>query len=274
MRTLNPRPHHLQRSLSRQAFTLLETAITLLIVALLISAVFGILQSSLQLADTTKAESDRELRVQKYVEMCESILNRLPPDAVISIRPQKGIGSQRQMVEIAFALSPFDAATPGIVTLFTEAAKDGSVQVGVAFEEVPLNFASTRQQNTSRPVQVPLINRIALLQWRIFDPQTQKWIETWNEKAIAADIIKSGQSTLTGLPPTGQNLSLNVPGVVPGQPNQALSPATPGITPPGATPGLSTSLYPRPAMLELSLSVDGEEPRRWIFWVPTSVMPQ
>ena len=111
-------------------------SIVLLILALLVGAVFGILQSSLQLADNVKAESDRELRIQKFVELCENAFNRLPPDAVISIRPQKGFGSQQQMMEIAFALSPFDAATPGIVTI-------GSVAATTA--------ASTRRRRSPSP---------------------------------------------------------------------------------------------------------------------------
>jgi len=260
------------------AFTLLETSIVLLILALLVSAVFGILQSSLQLADSVKAESDRELRVQKFVELCESMLNRLPADAVISIRPQKGLGSQQQMVEVAFALSPFDAATPGIVTIGTEADKNGILSTLVAFEEVPLNFAPTQRLNTTRPIQLPILKGIASLEWRVFDPQTQKWVSTWNEKAVAADIVKNGQATLTGLPPSGQNLTPNPAGVPNGpQVGLSLSPGDPNASPTnplGGTPGLATSLYPRPPMLELSLSVDGEEPRRWIFWVPASLAPQ
>jgi hypothetical protein len=253
-------------------------SIVLLLVALLVGAVFGILQSSLQLADSVKAESDRELRVQKFVELCESTFNRLPADAVISIRPQKGFGSQQQMLEIAFALSPFDAATPGIVTLTGEADKNGLLDAAVAFEEVPLNFAPTQRQNTARPIQLPLLKGIASMQWRVFDPQTQKWVTAWNEKAVAADIVKSGQSTLTGLPPSGQNLGLNPTGV-PNSPQVGLAlspgePNAPATNPLGATPGLATSLYPRPPMLELSLSIDGEEPRHWIFWIPASVAPQ
>jgi hypothetical protein len=112
----------------------------------------------------------------------------------------------------------------------------------------------------------------------VFDPQTLKWVTAWNEKAVAADIVKSGQSTLTGLPPSGQNLGLNPTGV-PNSPQVGLAlspgdPNAPATNPLGATPGLATSLYPRPPMLELSLSIDGEEPRHWIFWIPASVAPQ
>jgi hypothetical protein len=247
-------------------------SIVLLILALLVGAVFGILQSSLQLADNVKGESDRELRIQKFVELCENAFNRLPPDAVISIRPQKGFGSQQQMMEIAFALSPFDAATPGIVTIGSVAAKDGSLEVGVSFEEVPLNFAPTQRNNTARPVEVPLLRGIHSMHWRVYDPQMQKWVDQWNEKAVAADIIKSGQTiTPTGLPPTGQNLSLNLNVGDPTQPPGAANSPT---TPQQPTQSLGSSIYPRPPMLELTLSENGEEPRRWIFWIPESVVPQ
>ncbi|MBL9133253.1 MAG: prepilin-type N-terminal cleavage/methylation domain-containing protein [Verrucomicrobiaceae bacterium] len=252
-----------------QGFTLLETAITLFIVALLVAAVFGILQSSLQLADGIRGEQERELRVQKFVELCETLFNHLPPDAVISIRPEKGFGSQSQLLEIANGLSPFDAATPGTVTLATAKAADSSPAALLSYEETPVNFASTRQQNTTRPVQLALLNDISTLTWSVFDPQSQKWINKWNENITAADLLKSGGSMIpaAGLPPEGQNLAQNpaTPAVGPdGQP----IPTTPLTGNPQAAG--STSAYPRPPMLELQLALGGEEPRRWIFWVPAS----
>lgn len=263
------------RNTRPQGFTLLETAITLFIVALLVTAVFGVLQSSLQLADTIRGEQERELRIQKFVEMCETVFNRLPPDAVISIRPSKGFGNQAQIVEIANGLSPFDAATPGTLQLSAIANKDGSTSAGLRYEENPVNFVSTQRQNTTRPVEMSLLNAVSTFQWRIFDPQTQQWIMKWNENVTAADLLKNGGGMVpaVGLPPTGQNLT--APGAVGIQPAPTLDAngqpipgalGTGGAVPPAG----STSAYPRPPMLELQLGLNGEEPRRWIFWVPAS----
>lgn len=245
-------------------------SIVLLILALLMSAVFGILQSSLQLADTVKAESSRELRVQKFVELIENTLNKLPADAVISIRPASGRGGQ-QMLEIAFALSPFDAATPGIVTIRGEADDKGPLEATLAFEEVPLNFAPTQRLNTARPVMLPLLKRITSIQWRVFDPQSQKWVESWNERIIAADLVKNGVPSLAGLPPNGQAQHLNPANPQANPDAQQTNPTAPSAQQPGGAANLSSSTYPRPPMLELSLAMDGEEPRRWIFWIPASV---
>lgn len=248
---------------SRHGFTLLETSVVLLIVALLVGAVFGILQSSLQVADSVKSESDRELRLQKFVELCENVFNRLPPDGVISIRPHKGFGSQQQMLEMAFALSPFDAATPGIVTFIAEEAQSGSLQVSVSFEEVSLNFAQKRQNKSSGYLQIPLLHGLHSIHWRVYDPQMKKWVDQWNERVAAADIIKSGQTTLVGLPASGQNLALNLNASPLSQLPDAVNPAAETQE----TQNSGTTLYPRPPMLELSISENGGEPRRWIFWI-------
>jgi MFS superfamily sulfate permease-like transporter len=253
---LNLKPRIFQ-SPPRHAFTLLETAITLFIVALLVAAVFGILQSSLQLADNIKQEQEHELRVQKFVELCENIFNRLPADAVISIRPEKGFGTTSQLLEIANAVSPFDAATPGTITLSTTTAKDGSVALILSFEEIPLNFASTQKQNTTRPVQLALLQNLSTFHWRVFDPPTQQWVEKWNEKVTAADLLRSGQAMIAA-----QGQVPTLPPVVPeGQPPPTAAP----------TPTASTSAYPRPPMLELQLASYNADPRHWIFWVPASV---
>ncbi|MFM7603599.1 MAG: hypothetical protein ACKO8Z_00175, partial [Prosthecobacter sp.] len=135
----------------------MEVSIVLLILALLVGAVFGILQSSLRLADSIKSESDRELRLQKFVELCENVFSRLPPDGVISIRSHNSFGSQQQMLEMAFALSPFDAATPGIVTFTSEEAQGGSLQIRMSFEEISLNLAPMQQNKSSDRVQIHLL---------------------------------------------------------------------------------------------------------------------
>lgn len=268
-------PHSPARAPRTAGFTLLETAITLFIIALLVAAVFGILQSSLQLADSIRGEQERELRVQKFVELCETLFSRLPPDAVISIRPAQGFGSQSQLLEITNALSPFDAATPGVVTLAatTPRAGEGRPAALLSYEEIPLNFASTRQQNTTRPVELALLADVTTLAWRVFDPQTQQWIEKWNEKVTAADLIKSGMAMVSA-----GGMQQPAP-AVPGTGDAGAPPATPVLGPdgqpvPGAQPppqpAGSTSAYPRPPMLELQLALGGEEPRRWIFWIPPS----
>ena len=268
------------RSSRPTGFTLLETAITLLIVALLVAGVFGILQSSLQLADTIRGEQAREVRIQKFVEFCETTFNRLPADAMISVRPQKGFGNQSQMLEIANALSPFDAATPGTVSFTMEDSGNGTMRVILSYEENPVNFASSARLNTTRPVQVAVLEEVTAFQWRAFDTRLQEWITKWNEKVTAADVLKEGSSLVpaAGLPPTGQNLALNpetgdpsaVPPVAPAVgPDGQPIPGTPAAA---AAPSTATSRYPRPPMLELIMESGGDN-RRWIFWVPASVSP-
>lgn len=258
----------------RRGFTLLEMALTLLLVSLLVGAVFGILQSSLQLADAIKGEADRELRLQRFIELLENTLNRLPPDAVISIRPSQGLSGGSQIIEIANARSPFDAATPGVLTLGTAQAKDGTTTVVMKFEEIPLNFSPSKRLDTARPIELALLGEISGMLWRVYDPTTQKWIDKWNEKVIAADLIKSGALNQTSPAPMqgagaaaqGQNIQLTTP-----EATAAAGQAGGQTTNP--VPNLTSSLYPRPPMLELQIQEGSVEPRPWIFWVPPSVVP-
>ena len=257
----------------------METMLVLLLVGLLVGAVFGILQSSLQLADTVKGEADRELRIQRFVELCENTLNRLPPDAVISLRPPKGGGAAMQVLEITGARSPFDAATPGVMTITTETVANGSLGVRLGFEELPVNELpnARSRQNAARKIELGLLVDLGSVTWRVFDPQTQKWIDKWNEKVTAEELLRSGalnqmmQPTAPGpgtpgVPP-GQGISLTAPDPLTGQPGQ------PGGAP-APQPSMSTSMYPRPPMLELQIADGAETPRPWIFWIPSSVAPQ
>ena len=273
--TLHPQPP--VRRARSSGFTLLETAITLFIVALLVAGIFGILQSSLQLADAIRGEQDRELRTQKFVELCETLFNRLPADALISIRPQKGFGSSSQLLEVGNALSPFDAATPGTITFTVEESDSGARSVVLSYEENPVNFGPSARLNTTRPVQVALLDDVSTLQWRAFDPRLQEWITKWNEKVIAADVLREGSSLLP-MSPTGQNPVANPAALDPttGLPvAPALSPDGQPIAPPAAQPqtSMATSRYPRPPMLELTLERGDGDVRHWIFWIPASVAP-
>jgi len=255
-------------------------------VGLLVGAVFGILQSSLQLADTVKGEADRELRIQRFVELCENTINRLPPDAVISLRPPKGGGAAMQVLELTGARSPFDAATPGVVTITTETVANGSLGVRLAFEELPVNeLPNARSRgNAARKIELGLLVDLGSVTWRVFDPQTQKWIDKWNEKVTAEELLRSGalnqmmqpSAAVPGTPgagvPPGQGISLTAPDPLTGQPAPAGQPG-PGGTP-APQPSMSTSMYPRPPMLELQIADGAETPRPWIFWIPSSVAPQ
>lgn len=280
---MNVPPRFIRRH--RSGFTLLEMALVLVIVSMLVGAVFGILQSSLQLADAVKGEADRELRLQRFVELVESALNRMPPDAVISIRPPNGrssmTGGGPQIIEIINARSPFDAATPGVLTLGTETLDDGSTAAWMKFEEIPLNFVPSQKLNVARPVELRLLTGLSGLLWRVYDTQTQKWIEKWNEKVNAEELIRSGAlnqtvpAMQTSQPGAGQNISLNAPATdANGQPVAAGPNGQPGQTgQPAQPPHLTMSLYPRPPMLELQIQDGAVEPRPWIFWVPPPVVP-
>ena len=79
-------------------------------------------------------------------------------------------------------------------------------------------------------LRVPLLENVATLEWKFFDPSSGEWTSLWNDKI---------------------NLT---------------APADPAAM--GGSASSISGVQPRPAVLELRLAYGTEPPQRRVFWVP------
>jgi prepilin-type N-terminal cleavage/methylation domain-containing protein len=212
----------------RQGFTLLEMVLVMFIVSLLVTAVFGIVDSVTQLTHGMEVEQQREARIHGFVELCDRSFRNLPPAAMVRLRNQQAGNRVVGQLILAGATSPISASVSGVVTLETEEAPDGYLRVIMRVMNATQAAASERGEPSSG-LRLPLLDNVATMEWRFFDPRSGEWRSLWNEKIDFA------------------------------APTSPLGASSAPITFPGAL---------RPVMAELKVAFGSESPQRWIFWVP------
>jgi prepilin-type N-terminal cleavage/methylation domain-containing protein len=212
-----------------RGFTLLEMVVVMCIVAMLLAAVFGIVGSVTSLADSITVEQQREARIHAFVELCTRTYCNLPPSGFVRLRNQQSGARLASELTFGGATSPLSGETTGIFVLECREASDGYFQV--VLRQMSLAQAVAWQGgDTNAGVRIPLLERVARLEWRFFDERSGEWVHLWNEKSRLAIPTATGRQTG------------------------------------GAIHVDSTSL--RPTLVELSLAFGVEQPQRYVFWVP------
>jgi prepilin-type N-terminal cleavage/methylation domain-containing protein len=212
----------------RQAFTLLEMVLVMFIVSLLVTAVFGIVDSVTQLTNGMEAEQQREGRVHGFIELCDRTLRSLPPGAMVRLRNQQTGNRLLSQLTLAGATSPISANTGGVITLETEEAPDGYLRIVMRVMNAA-QAALWERGETQEGLRLPLLDNVATMEWRFFDPRSGEWRTLWNEK--------------TEFPAPG------------------------GAAPESNTPVVFAGAI-RPGLVELKLAFGSEPAQRWTFWVP------
>lgn len=228
----HPRPFHGVAGCSRRGFTLLEMVLVMFIVSLLVTAVFGIVNSVTQLANGMTVEQRREARIHGFIELCSRTFRNLPPSAMVRARNQQVGGRLASQLAFVGATSPISANADGVIVLETEQARDGYFTVFL--REMNAEQALAWEKGDAKAgLRVPLLDQVASLEWRFLDPRNREWTSVWNDKVA-------------------------LPGA-----------AQPVLMPPGSSASLRAAA-PRPGIVELRLALGNGEAERHVFWVPAA----
>jgi prepilin-type N-terminal cleavage/methylation domain-containing protein len=237
-----------QRLSRARGFTLLEMLIVLFITALLLSAMYSIADGTITLADDIQKNQRREHRLYAYIDYCQHLFTDLPATAALNIQTTQDGGSYLSTLEVQNISSPFDGAPQQIVTLKTTSLAGGSMRMTLSTQRMP-----DPKNPAARPGAVTsavLFDRLAQCEWRAYDIASSQWSNTWREQL-------PGPLTMPPAPPVAAPAA-----------NGATAPLTPA--PLVAAPVRSA----HPLMLELTLATGIDHPRRWVFWIPPSVLPR
>ncbi len=236
-----------QRLSRPRGFTLLEMLIVLFITALIMSAMYSVADGTILLADDIQKNQRREHRLYAYIDYCQHLFSDLPATAALNIQTTQDGSSYLSTLELQNVSSPFDGSPQQIVTLKTISLAGGGMRMIVTTQRIP-----DPQKPTDPPGPVTsavLLDNLIQCEWRAYDMASNQWASTWREQL---------PSMLT-MPP----------------PPPVRTPAADGSTPPVTTAPLIPAPIrsAHPLMLELTLATGIDQPRRWVFWVPPSVLP-
>lgn len=212
----------------QQGFTLLEMVLVMFIVSLLVTAVFGIVNSVTQLTHGMETEQQREGRVHGFFELCDRTLRNLPVSAMVRLRNQQAGNRLLSQLTLVGAPSPISATTSGVITLETEEAPDGYLRVVMRVMNAT-QAAAWEKGEAQTGLRLPLLDNVATMEWRFFDPRSGEWSSLWNEKIDF--------------------------------------PVSTGAVEESSAPTIFAGAV-RPGIVELKITLGSEPPQRWVFWVP------
>jgi prepilin-type N-terminal cleavage/methylation domain-containing protein len=248
---------------SLHAFTLVEMMVVMLVLTLLLGAIFGIVRGTVQLTDDLSVAQAREARVHGLAQLCERTLRALPAHTMVRLRTEQ-TGS-RYLTQLVLAGSPplltHEGAPDDVTVWETEEAADGYLRLQMrcltAVEAVAWDQGDTRVGT-----RLLLLENLASLEWRVFNPSSHQWEPLWNDRLA----LPQPRRTVPLTPATGADESAGADrdddeGVETPEPSGAGDPE--GLLQTGK----------RPSLMELSLTQGTDAPLKWIFWVPGAETP-
>lgn len=222
-----------------QGFTLLEMMVVMFVLTLLLGAIFGVVRGTIQLTDEMTIEQNKEAKLHGFAQFCERTFRNLPAQSMTRLRvKQEG---NRYLSQLAFKDTPAvfsgqSAGGEGLMILETEEAPGGYLQV--VLRMMNREEALAWEQGDSRMgTRLILLENVASLEWKMFNPKSDQWEPVWNERDSFYPLVVLNKN----VPETGD--------AIPAQ--QAVTPA-------------------RPTLVALELALGNDSTQRWTFWAPPS----
>lgn len=216
----------------RSGFTLLEMVMVMFILSLLIGSVFGIVRGVTQLTNAMTVEQQRDARTHGFVELCSRTFRSLPPNAMIRLRTKQAGNHYLSQLALVGATSPVSGNAGGVTVLETEEAPDGYLRVQMR-AMTTAEALLWEKGDTAAGLRLMLLENVAKLDWKFFNPENGEWEPLWNDK-----------------------VDFSAPG-----------PAAPSGDPAEIA---SVGAARRPGLIELNLAFGAEPPQRHVFWAPPS----
>lgn len=176
--------HSSSRTHRLSGFTLIEVMLALGILVILVGGLAGITAASVRLGrNILEAQQDDSVR-DGFERIIRENLSSIPQDSPFLLRAEGTGGGQTVIFSKASGLFPV-SGLPLImdsVSMETRRGRDGFLSLWLVYYAGDL--AAAIQDNSVEKemlVQIPFKDGLELLQWRVYDPTTDKWNEVWEE---------------------------------------------------------------------------------------------
>lgn len=252
-------------------FTLLEMALTMLIVSLLMAAIFVIVGSTSQLADSMQREQEHDSQRHSFAQFCERTLRSMPGNARVRLKVRQS--GNHYLSELALKNAPAafsGAGANGVTILETEEQADGYMRLVLKYLDAEeASAADSGKMDVNKQQRLVLLENVATCEWKFYDSRSQEWVTVWNEKMPLGDggiIREFNYPTEFDPPQIPQNPKTPGP--------EGAPPGKPAPQDPNAGAPVSMSSGPRPGLIELNLAIGTDKEQRFVFWMPPAQTPR
>ena len=255
-----PMPNRRRLRLRRPAaaFTLMEVLVALSVFVLLMSGIFTIANSTMELGNDLALVQDRSQIRQNFIEFLRRSFRNLPGEAEVrlSVRQQGGnYLPTLNVVNGGSSFTPGSALPPDTsVEVYAEERPGGYLRVALRVLD-DRQTAAVRSGQTVRYARsqetIPLLDNVSRFEWRFFDAASNRWENNWKQarRPLLAEMqlrLDDGfearavfwvppvlPNGLVVPPPTVPGIP-GVPGPPPANPDAPPDPAAPPPQPPKA----------------------------------------
>lgn len=168
------------------AFTLLEVIIAMGVLALLLTGIFQVAKSTMELAEELSAAQEKAMMKQNFLDYLRRSFRGLPGSAEIRLAVRQSAGTyipSLTVVNGGVSFSPGEALPPDLAVELTAEERPGG------YLRVLLRLMDDRQTmalRTGQPVQasrnqptLPLMDNVSRFEWRFFDSDSLRWENIW-----------------------------------------------------------------------------------------------
>lgn len=177
---------------AQRGFTLLEIVLAAAIMGLLTMAIFRFVQTNIAVVQISAADSAEEGRYRGLLDMLTAQLQSLPT-GVGALAGDAYKFSERQRDEIIWTCT----AGPGLMTRYAPGEftvrmrlrpmKEGSDKLQLGIFRKPRTEAEGANE---KETWVPLIDDVASLRIRYFDPRLNAWVERWTDTGTLPRLVE------------------------------------------------------------------------------------
>jgi type II secretion system protein J len=171
-------------------YLLLEVLLALAILSIVVVMIFQIIQTTLRVTADINFLETQQQKVDGICELLRRNLVTMPRSTVFQTR-KRGNSFELVFQDAPFSFSWSDkGAEYGTVIIANRPQADGRIALSI-LQEKP--NASRRVADTEAEREgdwIPLLSDVDQLDWRFFDPRTDKWATEWPEAGAKPSMIE------------------------------------------------------------------------------------
>lgn len=168
------------------AFTLLEVLLSLALVGLVLSGVFGVADGAMQLGKSMGQARVAETRISNFVMQWRDYFENVPPGITLAAGAEKAARGSSGNLFITGSQMPFvwnrslkmaDAVEFGLVR-----APGPQKSLNLVVRHLKRPVKARREDEFETLAELPILENLKQMQWQFFSPEDKKWFIDWDPK--------------------------------------------------------------------------------------------
>ena len=163
----------------------MELLLSLALVGLILSGVFGVAQGAMQLGKSMHSARVAETRISNFVTAWRDYFENVPPGIVLASGAEKAAYGSSGNLFILGSQMPFvwdqrlktaDAVEFGLVR------ERGTKNISLVVRHLKRPAEAANKDTFESIAELPILEGLKQMQWQFYDAQDQKWFTTWDPK--------------------------------------------------------------------------------------------